>query len=149
MPNKLLLPELFDELKKICRMDEFDWRLTCAYALEWKLSIADSLLDLHYSDEFTIANALANAHSMAFVSGVLLECDFTGIDIDAFDDLVAVGAVPLLGNRLAICNPYDDLRGSLGNKLCEREMVVTERTPLFETLRKQSLLNWSYESSHE
>lgn len=138
----LALPELFEAVGQMTSIDSVDWHLATRFAQRWRLSIADALLDLRYVDETILARALAKAHNLAYLPGTHLKCDFAGIDLEAFDDLLSVGAVPLADDRLAICNPYEDLRGNLGKWLCQREMVVTERSYLFEALRKRSLADW-------
>jgi hypothetical protein len=139
------LPELFDALRSHNSIDEVDWLLVTRFAEKWKLSIADALLDLHIVDETMLARALAKAHHITYIPHTELECDFTEIDFETFEDLLSVGAAPLTGFKLAICNPYDDHRGNLGNRLCQREMVVTERSHLFEALRNQGMREWLLE----
>lgn len=136
------LPELFEALCKFAPIDETDWLFATRFAEKWKVSIADALIDLHFFDETALAKALAAAHELLYVPGNELQCDFTDVSIEDYDDLLAVGAAPLTDSRLAICNPYDDHRGYLGNKICEREMVVTERSELYEALRKQGIERW-------
>jgi hypothetical protein len=144
MPDtqRIILPELFESLQQMTQLDVIDWSLACSFAEHWKLSVGDALLDLRFVDETTLAKALAKAHAIGYVSGSELECDFSDIDFDQFQDLMSVGAVPLMNDRLAICNPYDDLRGNLGNRLCQRSWIVTERSALFEALRKHGLSDW-------
>ena len=141
-PPNHVLPELFDALQSFILFDTCDWHYATRFAEKWKLSVADAMLDLHFVDETTLAKALARAHNLNYLSGTYLKCDFKDIDFECFNDLLSVGAAPLEDNRLAICNPYDDHRGNLGNRLCQREMVVTERSHLYETLRRQSLSEW-------
>ncbi len=144
MPDtqRIILPELFESLQQMTQLDVIDWSLACSFAEHWKFSVGDALLDLRFVDETTLAKALAKAHAIGYVSGSELECDFSDIDFDQFQDLMSVGAVPLMNDRLAICNPYDDLRGNLGNRLCQRAWIVTERSALFEALRKHGLSDW-------
>lgn len=138
----IVLPELFEAMQQMSRLDLVDWSLACSFAEHWKLSVADALLDLKFVDETTLAKALAKANDLVYVNGVELDCDFSDVDFDSFQDLMSVGAIPLMNDRLAICNPYDDLRGNLGNRLCQRTWVVTERSILFEVLRKHGLSDW-------
>jgi len=140
--HTLVLPELFESIGKFVAIDETDWTFATRFAEKWKVSVADALLDLHFLDETVLAQALASAHELPYVPGGELVCDFSEISFEDYDDLLSVGAAPLKENRLAICNPYDDHRGYLGNRLCEREMVVTERTDLYEALRKQGIERW-------
>ena len=140
--DKVILQELFEALSHVTSIDLVDWNVATQFARRWKLSIADALLDLNFVDETALAKALAKAHNLTYLPGQFLKSDFTGIDFETFDDLLTVGAVPLTDERLAICNPYDDLRGNLGKWLCNREMVITERTPLFDVLRRRSLSDW-------
>jgi|GEM_PF-648285 len=140
--HAIALPELFEAISKSQGLDLTDWSFATRFAEKWKTSVADALLDLNFLDETTLARSLALAHELPYVSGTQLVCDFTDISIEDYDDLLAVGAAPLAEGKLAICNPYDDLRGYLGNRLCEREMVVTERSCLYEALRKQGIERW-------
>lgn len=140
--HQILLPEFFQALRTMSDLDDIDWTIASRLAEHWKMSIADVLLEIHALDESTIARALARAHGLQYVSGSQITCDFSDVDTELFSDLLNVGAAPLENNRLAVCNPYDDHRGLLGSKMCEREMVVTERSLLYEALRKQSLTNW-------
>ncbi|MBM3382348.1 MAG: hypothetical protein FJY29_07890 [Betaproteobacteria bacterium] len=138
----ILLPEFFQALRTMSDIDDIDWVVASRLAEHWKMSIADVLLELHAVDESILAKALARAHGLQYIAGHSLTCDFSDVDTELFSDLLNVGAAPLQNNRLAVCNPYDDHRGHLGSKMCEREMVVTERSLLYEALRKQSLTNW-------
>ena len=138
----ILLPEFFQALRSLTEIDEIDWIVASRLAELWKMSLADVLLELHAIDETTLAKALARALGLQYFHGQSLECDFSDVDTELFSDLLNVGAAPLINNRIAVCNPYDDHRGHLGSKMCEREMVVTERSLLYEALRKQSLTNW-------
>lgn len=140
--HAIVLPELFEALSRFSSLDVTDWCFATRFAEKWKVSVADALLDLNFLEETTLAKALAAAHQIEYVPGVTIQCEFSQISVEDYDDLLAVGAVPLIDNRLAICNPYDDLRGYLGNHLCEREMVVTERSKLYEALRKQGIQRW-------
>lgn len=137
-----ILPEFFEALAVLTDLDPIDWSLACRFASRWKLSIADALLDLNFVDETSLAKALAHAHSLEYLPWSELHCDFSEIDFEMFQDLLSVGAAMLGDGRLAICNPYDDLRGNLGKRLCQREMVVTERSHLYDALRQQGLSNW-------
>jgi hypothetical protein len=140
--QQILLPEFFQALRAMSTLDDVDWTVASRLAESWKMSIADVLLETHSCDESTMAKALARAHGLQYISGHHLKCDFADVDTELFSDLLNVGAAPLENHRLAVCNPYDDHRGLLGSKMCEREMVVTERSLLYEALRKQSLTNW-------
>lgn len=140
--SNIYLSELFEALSEIVSIDKIDWKFATNFANRWKTSIVDVLLDFNIVDETALAKALAKAHSLLYAPGTQLRADFSGIDVETFDDLLSVGAVPLADEKLAICNPYDDLRGNLGKWLCSREMVVTERSLLFETLRKRSMIDW-------
>ncbi len=140
--SKIALPELFEALEQMTQIDAVDWDLACSFAEHWKMSVGDALLDLRFVDETTLAKAMATAHNINYLSGSELVCDFSDTDFETFQDLMSVGAAPLQDARLAICNPYDDLRGNLGHKLCQREWVVTERSVLFEALRRQGLSEW-------
>jgi hypothetical protein len=139
---QILLPEFFQALRTMSDIDDVDWIIASRLAEQWKMSIADVLIEIHAVEESIIAKSLARAHGLQYVSGQAITCDFSDIDTELFSDLLNVGAAPLENNRLAVCNPYDDHRGHLGSKMCEREMVVTERSLLYEALRKQSLTNW-------
>lgn len=140
--HPILLPEFFQALRTTSDIDDVDWTVASRLAEQWKMSIADVLLEIHAVSETILAKALARAHGLQYVTGASLTCDFSDVDTELFSDLLNVGAAPLQDNRLAVCNPYDDHRGHLGSKMCEREMVVTERSLLYEALRKQSLTNW-------
>ncbi|MEY2987638.1 MAG: hypothetical protein RJB13_1159 [Pseudomonadota bacterium] len=140
--HPVLLPEFFQALRNMSDLDDVDWIVASRLAEQWKMSIADVLLEIHAVSETVLAKALARAHGLQYVTGISLTCDFSDVDTELFSDLLNVGAAPLQDNRLAVCNPYDDHRGHLGSKMCEREMVVTERSLLYEALRKQSLTNW-------
>lgn len=141
-PSMNILPELLEALQPLVPLDQTDWLFATRFAERWKLSVADALLDLHFVDETRLARALARAYHLEYLPGTELQCDFSEIDFEGFNDLLSVGAAPLQNDRLAICNPIDDHRGILGNRLCQREMVVTERSHLFEALRQQSLSEW-------
>lgn len=143
----LVLPELYAAIRSVTSIDEVDWHVATQFAERWKLSIADALLDLHFVDEDILAQALAQANQCSYLAANQLEPDFSEVDLDSFDDLVSVGALPLKGARLAVCNPYDDLRGNLGNRMCEREIVVSERTGIYDILRRQSLEDWQTEGA--
>jgi hypothetical protein len=140
--HTILLPEFFQALRSMSDLDDIDWIVASRLAEQWKMSIADVLLEIHAVSETVLAKSLARAHGLQYVTGNSLTCDFSDVDTELFSDLLNVGAAPLQNSRLAVCNPYDDHRGHLGSKMCEREMVVTERSLLYEALRKQSLTNW-------
>lgn len=140
--SELYLSELFEALSEMISIDQTDWKFVTNFATRWKTSIVDVLLDFNIVDETLLAKALARAHGLDYFTGTSLQTDFSGIDVETFDDLLSVGAAPLSGDKLAICNPYDDLRGNLAPWLCNREMVVTERSFLFDALRKRSILDW-------
>jgi hypothetical protein len=142
----LVLPELFEALHHTSSVDATDWCIASRFAEKWKVSVADALLDLNFIDETALAKALASSHQLEYISGARLPADFNMVTVEEYDDLLAVGAIPLEDNRLAICNPYDDLRGYLGNHLCEREMVVTERSKVYEALREQGMKRWLEEN---
>jgi hypothetical protein len=103
--------------------------------------VADALLDLNYLDEVHLAKALAKANNLPYKGGHSLKYDFSELTFEMFEDLLSVGAVPLENHKLAICNPYDDHRGYLDKHLCEREMVVTERSAVMNALRQKALNN--------
>lgn len=147
--NQLILKNLFDALHHEMAIDKTDWSFVTHYAGKWKLSVADALLDLFYVDESTLARALARSHNLAYLPGSELTYDFAGIGLDSFDDLMSVGAAPLTGHRLAICNPYDDHHGYLDGTLCEREMVVTERSAILDALRKYGLAEWAEDTNYD
>jgi len=135
--DEVIMPEFFETLSTMT--------LACGYAEKWKISVADSLLDLCFVDETTLAKALAKSQDLEYLPCKELRADFSNIDYEMFEDLVSVGALPIEDERLAICNPYDDLRGSLGKELCNREMVVTEKSYLFRFLREYGLSDWNDE----
>ncbi|MBX9704015.1 MAG: hypothetical protein K2X39_07655 [Silvanigrellaceae bacterium] len=138
----ILLPTLYENLHKAIRIDPIDWMMVSRDAEKWKLSVGDALLELNYLDETTLAISLAQANNMSYIPCQQLKFDFSEVTLENFNDFILVGAAPLKGFRLAICNPYDDHHGYLDNKFCEREMVVTEKSAIMETLRKQGLKNW-------
>jgi hypothetical protein len=144
--DTIAIPEFFESVASMTPIDRVDWYLACQFAERWKLSIADALLDLRFVDETTLAKALAKANNLSYLAGSELQFDFSEVDFESFQDLLSAGAAPLDGERLAICNPYDDLRGNLGNRLCQREWVVTERSILFDALRRQGLSEWMSEA---
>ena len=138
----LILPHLYDALHQEIKIDKIDWTIVTRFAENWKLSVADALLDLSYIDESTLARCLARSHNLPYLPGSQLKFDFSEVSLENFDDLMSVGAAPLEEHRLAICNPYDDHRGYLGKKFCEREMIVTERSSIIEALRKHGFNEW-------
>jgi len=140
--NVVLLRELFDVLHEEVKIDKTDWTVVTRFAEEWKISVADALLELNYVDEVALAKSLSKANHLPYVPGDFLKFDFSSIHIENFDDLVIVGAIPIHDFRLAISNPYDDHRGFLGNEFCLREMVVTERSSIMNALRQQGLRDW-------
>ena len=144
-----LFSNFLSNLKEATALDATDCHFAVRFAEEWRLSLAEALLDLHYVDETTLAKVLAKTFEIPYVPGAQLNCDFGDVDYESFDDLLRVGALPLLEHRLAIFNPYEDLRGNLGKGFCERDMVVTERSVIFDLLRKQSLLLWVPEQETE
>jgi hypothetical protein len=145
LSSSLLLRELYEILQETVGIDKVDWHIVCRYAARWKLSVADALLDLNYLDESSLAKALAKANNLIYVPSHELIYSFAEVSLENFDDLMSVGAAPLAEKKLAICNPYDDLRGFLGNKFCEREMIVTERSAIINALRKYGLKEWEEE----
>lgn len=147
MKNNLVLQSLFDALTQEIKIDKTDWFIITRYAEKWKLAVADALLDLNFVDESTLARALARAHNLPYIPGTDLVYDFSEVSLENYDDLMGVGAAPLVESRLAICNPYDDHRGYLDSKFCEREMIITERTAILEALRKHGLNDWLEESN--
>ena len=142
------LPELFEVLTLQMGIDPVDWGLATRFAERWKISVADALVDLNFVDESRLAKSLAEAHHLDYLPAAKLEVDLSDISYEDYEDLVAVGAAPLNEHKLAICNPYDDHRGYLGNKMCERQMVVTERSGLYAALREAGADKW-YETNVE
>ncbi|WP_186645668.1 hypothetical protein [Fluviispira vulneris] len=140
--TSFILPHLFEALSNEIRIDRVDWIIVTKYAESWKLSVADALLDLNYVDESSLARCLARSHNLPYIPSHQLKYDFSEVSLENFDDLMSVGAAPLSEYRLAICNPYDDHRGYLDNKFCEREMIVTERSAIIDALRKHGLHEW-------
>jgi hypothetical protein len=140
--SSFILPKLFEVLSYEVKIDKVDWIIVTKFAENWKLSVADALLDLYYVDESTLARGLARSHNLPYIPASQLRFDFSEVSLENFDDLMSVGAAPLEEYRLAICNPYDDHRGYLDNKFCEREMIVTERSSIIEALRKQGFNEW-------
>ncbi len=147
--SPIILPHLFEALSQEIKLDKVDWIIVTKYAETWKLSVADSLLDLNYLDETTLARCLARSHNLPYIPSVSLKYDFSEVSLENFDDLMSVGAAPLDEDRLAICNPYDDHRGYLDSKFCEREMIVTERSAIIEALRKHGLSEWMMDEEEE
>lgn len=140
--SSLILPNLYEVLNYEIKIDRVDWSIVTKFAENWKLSVADALLDLSYIDESTLARCLARSHNLPYIPSIQLKYDFSEVSLENFDDLMSVGAAPLEEYRLAICNPYDDHRGYLDNKFCEREMIVTERSSIIEALRKHGFNEW-------
>ncbi len=139
----IYLPELFESVKSFVSIDEIDWHVATRYATKWRLSLADALLDQRIVDETVLAKALATTRRLPYLSSELLNPDPSFLTIDCLEDLLNVGALPISEKRLAICNPYDDHRGLLRPDLAEREMVVTERSPLYYALHRLCLMDWS------
>lgn len=134
------LQNLYERLSTEAGIDEVDWKIALKFAQKWKLSVADALIEMNFVDESTLAKCLAHVHNFSYERGEELKYDFSNISSENFDDLLSVGAAPLVDSKLAICNPYDDHRGYLSSKLCEREMVVTERSSVLNALRQYRLL---------
>lgn len=149
MAQSFILQNLFNALHHDIHIDKTDWTYATRYAEKWKLSVADAILDLNYTDETTLARALARSHNLPYIPGSELMYDFSEVSLENFDDLMSVGAAPLTEHRLAICNPYDDHHGYLDSKFCEREMIVTERSVITDALRKHGLTEWIEENSNE
>lgn len=147
--STLILPHLFEALHNEIKIDRVDWTIVTHFAENWKLSVADALLDLSYIDESTLARCLARSHNLPYLPASQLKFDFSEVSLENFDDLMSVGAAPLAEYRLAICNPYDDHRGYLDKKFCEREMIVTERSSIIEALRKHGFNEWIEEEELE
>ena len=113
------------------------------YATKWKLSMADALFNMRVADETSLAKALAKARRLPYWESRLLVPDARGLTFECIEDLMNVGALPVAQHRLAICNPYDDHRGLLRPELAAREMVVTERSPLYNELHKLCMSDWN------
>jgi hypothetical protein len=126
-------------LKSRIAIDEIDWQLAKIHSDKWQLSLADALIDLHFANETAVAHALAELASMSYIEGESIRDEEVDIDSNDLDALLQVGALPLSQGRLAVCNPQDDHRGFLGNSLCEREMLVTERSTIYKFLRSFGL----------
>ena len=135
----VVLPQLFEILHTETQIDLIDWHMVTCYAEKWKMSVADALLELSYVDETTLAKALASSFHLPYIPGDQLHYDFSQVSLENFNDMMSVIAIPLEDARLAISNPYDDHRGYLEKKFCEREMVVSERSAIIEALRKQGI----------
>lgn len=133
------LHSLYEQISTEAGIDPVDWIIATKFAQKWKLSVADALIELHFVDESTMAKCLAHVHELPYVKGEELKYDFSHINNENFDDLINVGAAPLAGAQLAICNPYDDHRGYLSSPLFEREMIVTERSSVLEALQRHRL----------
>jgi hypothetical protein len=144
-----LLPELFEVLSEQELLDEVDWTMASRFAERWKISVADALVDLNLIEESTLAKALAEAHHLDYLPHARLDVDLSDVSYEDYEDLVSVGAAPLMEGRLAICNPYDDLRGYLGNRMCARHMIVTERSGLYEALRRSGAQKWLESATSE
>lgn len=144
MPSseRIYLPELFDSLKEFVPLDRCDWHSLTRYATKWHLSLADALLDMRYTDETSLAKALARARNLPYLPSKNLFADARGLSFDCLEDLLNVGALPIIESKLAICNPYDDHRGLLRPDLAARDMVVTERSPLFAALHNLCMRDW-------
>jgi hypothetical protein len=140
--QNIYLPELYESLQEYVSIDCFDWHLVARYATKWKLSMADALFNMRVADEISLAKALAKARRLPYWESKLLVPDPRGLTFECIEDLMNVGALPIAGHRLAICNPYDDHRGLLRPELAGREMVVTERTPLYDELHKLCMSDW-------
>jgi hypothetical protein len=138
----LYLPELFEALQGYISLDAADWRTLTRYALKWHLSLADALLDMRFVDETSLAQALGTARRLPYLAGNKLTVDTQGLSFDCLEDLLGVGAIPITEGRLAICNPYDDHRGLLRPDLAARDMVVTERAPLYAALHTLCMRDW-------
>lgn len=133
------LQSLYEQISAQAGIDRVDWLMATKFAQKWKLSVADALIELHFVDESTMAKCLASVHEIPYVKGEELKYDFSHITNENFEDLINVGAVPLVGSQLAVCNPYDDHRGYLSSQLFEREMIVTERSSVLEALQRYRL----------
>lgn len=134
-----VLPELYATLSQSADLDLVDWKMSTQYAETWKLSVVDALLDLHFVNETILAKCLAHASNLTYHPGSLLIFDFSGVGFEFFDDLMSVGAAPLENQKLAICNPYEDLHGLLDVTLCQRELIVSERSTIIDALRNYAL----------
>lgn len=145
----LYLPELYHSLRKFVSIDVVDWHMATRYATRWRLSLADALLDLRVCEETPLAKALATTRRLTYLSGAQLQPDTSHLNFEFLEDLMNVGALPISNNRLAICNPYDDHRGLLSPELTEKEMVVTERSPLYDRLHELCLIDWYSEIEDE
>lgn len=141
--DRLYLPELFEAVKNFISVDSYDWKTLTRYALKWHLSLADALLDMKLVDESSLAKALSMARKLPYLGARRLEVDVRGLTFDCLEDLIGVGAIPISGGRLAICNPYDDHRGLLRPDLAARDMVVTERSPLYDALHSLCMRDWN------
>lgn len=139
----IYLPELFEALQQFISLDSSDWKTLTRYALKWHLSLADALLDMKFVDESSLAKALSVARKLPYLGSPKMEVDLRGLTFDCLEDLIGVGALPISGGRLAICNPYDDHRGLLRPDLVARDMVVTERSPLYAALHSLCMRDWN------
>ena len=136
------LQQLYKILNATINIDKIDWTIVLKYAEKWKTSVTDSLLDLNFVDETTLAKCLAKSYHLTYIPGHELNFNFTQVSFENFDDLMNVCAAPLDDNKLAICDPFDDHRGYLENRFCEREMIVTERSAIIAALREFGLSEW-------
>jgi hypothetical protein len=143
--DRIYLPELFESLKEFIPLDRCDWHSLTRYATKWHLSLADALLDMRFTDETSLAKALARARNLPYLPSKSLLTDARGLSFDCLEDLLNVGALPIAESKLAICNPYDDHRGLLRPDLAARDMVVTERSPLFSALHTLCMRDWHTE----
>ena len=93
--SAFILPNLYEALSYEIKIDKFDWVIATKFAENWKLSVADALLDLNYIDEPTLARCLARSHNLPYVPSSQLKYDFSEVSLENFDDLMSVGAAPL------------------------------------------------------
>ena len=134
--HKIILQNLYEALKNEVKIDNTDWLVITTYASKWKTSVAEALLDLNIIEEPVLARCLAVSHGLNYIPSVNLQFDFSQVSLENYNDLMNVCAVPISDFKLAVSNPDDDHRGFLGQKFCEREMVVSERSGIMEALRK-------------
>ena len=137
--HKIILQNLYEALKAEIKIDNTDWAVITSYASKWKISVAEALLDLNIIEESILARCLAISHSLTYIPATNLKFDFSQVSLENYNDLMNVCAVPIIDSKLAVSNPDDDHRGFLGQKFCEREMVVSERSGIMEALRKYGL----------
>ena len=133
------LQYLYNSLKKETELDHIDWQYLLKFSRKWKFSIVDALLDLNYINEIQLAKILSELHKTPYIASNEISIDYQAINLDNFDDLITVGAIPIKKFKLVICNPYDDHHGYLGNHFCEREMAITERSAIMANLRTKGL----------